>query len=381
MQPCGPSPEPSGSSPGLSIDPPEDIYSMELPGEVHAPSPPVSAGPSSPASTGAMEPGSRASAGLSMPAMPAMPEERKCKEEVLYEEFPPRYTPDSSRAVQTRERIGESTRSALGADRDPMESADVHGRSFGGHARAERRRTAEERGHDLRDRAEQREGGGGLPDLEMASQLDFSQLQDLISRQMAEIESTWEAPLDDAQVDQFPMDRGESAADRQDGEELRRPHDAPSGVASPALPEPSTARPQMPSLPASGRGVFRSQVPDDAPVAFHLTDDVLPYAAVGETEATQHVQSSLNDRRGAYRPRHTYSGRNGSEPVASALQLKFGQPPGEEGRLMRRRPDDNGGDSGHGASTPTNARRRTQAHGDRYAYRRARRAEDAIQLE
>lgn len=366
-QPSGPCPRPSGPSPGPSIDLPEDVYSMELPGEVRAsPSPPASAGPSSPASTGAMEPGSRASAGLSMPAMPAMPEDWKRREESLHGELCPRHTQDSFRAAQTSERIGESTRSALHADRELTPSADVPGRSFGGHARAERRRAAEERGRDLRDRAEHHEGHqedpgldsceGGLHDLEMASQLDFSQLQDLISRQMAEIESTWEAPLGDAQ-------------------------DAPSGVASPELPEPSTSRPQMPPLPAVGRGVFRVQVSDDVPVTDPQADDVLPYGAVAETEAAQHVRSSLTDRRGAYRPKHTYSGRSGGEPVASTLQLKFGQPPGEEGRVMRRRPEDTGGDSGQGLSTPMNARRRTQVQGDRYAYRRARRAEDTIQLE
>merc|ERR1719271_848286 len=100
-----------------------------------------------------MEPGSRASAGLSMPAMPAMPEDRKGKEEFLYEELPPRYTPDS-----TGERIGESTRSALCVDRDRTPTADAHCRSFGGHAKAERRRAAEERGRDLRNLAEHREG-------------------------------------------------------------------------------------------------------------------------------------------------------------------------------------------------------------------------------
>jgi hypothetical protein len=300
-----------------------------------------------------------------MPAMPAMPEDWKRREESRHGELFPRHTHDSSRAAQTSERTGESTRSSLQADRELTPSADVPSRSFGGHARAERRRAAEERGRDLRDRAEHHEGhqedpghpdSCGLHDLEMASQLDFSQLQDLISRQMAEIESTWEAPLGDA-------------------------HDAPSGVASPELPESSTSRQQMPPLPAVGRGVFHVQVSDDVPVTDHPADDMLPYGAVAETDAVQQVRSSLTDRRGAYRPKHTYSGRSGGEPVASTLQLKFGQPPGEEGRVMRRRPEDTGGDSGQGPSTPMSARRRTQVQGDRYAYRRARRAEDTIQLE
>jgi hypothetical protein len=245
-----------------------------------------------------------------------------------------------------------------------------------------------------------------------AANLDFAQLQDLISQQMAEIESTWEAPLggedrmreDDGEPPRRGGTRPAAGFSRVDGptgvarNDVRARMDAliegpsirdelPPSMQGPPLHlvdddlEPP-ARPAMPSVPsAAPRGVFSTQVADEA--GWESPD--FDAAAASEAAAAsrlspqvevrhERVDRGLADRRGAYRPKHTYSGRSGGESVASSLALKYAAPPDERTRL--RRLDDEGG---AGQGTPRRAPSRSS--GDRYAYRRARRAEDTMQME
>jgi hypothetical protein len=185
-----------------------------------------------------------------------------------------------------------------------------------------------------------------------AANLDFGALQALISQQMASIEAEWEPdlggrpPSNDFLRDELTTDFREQAPSFPAPSFPEPSRTAPADFRPLDADLPPVSRPQMPALPG-GRDVAERG---------------------GKREWDEDVRRV--ERRSVYRPRHTYSGRSGGEPVAATLNLQYAVPPDafpeEEKPTSRRTPR---GGAGAGAG------------GDRFAYRRARRAEDANALD
>jgi hypothetical protein len=229
-----------------------------------------------------------------------------------------------------------------------------------------------------------------------AANLDFGSLQALISQQMASIEAEWEPdvggrpPSTDflrAEAEtRFPATAYSARAVE---EAAFSSGAAMSGFSSafPAAEPPLHDSREFPGTSLSARAArrgrdFRSpdqeedfRVPDadlraaprpQMPAAPSFRDERSVGERAGKRERDE--DGRRIERRSAYNPRHTYSGRSGGEPVAATLNLQYAVPPDafpeEEKPASRRTPR---GSAGVG--------------GDRFAYRRSRRAEDATTLD